>query len=128
MCDGAGFEATTDGIAEGPGANLGVNRTPALRSIGATVEQGVILLEDFLYRRSVLTSVNYHLSGRGRIEKGYVADIIALEPDEFSSIAYFESRHSLSIGIVYSIINDRLIVINNEYTGVLPGKVLRQSQ
>ena len=91
------------------------------------VEQGLISIEDFLYRSSGLTAETFGLAGRGRIEKDYVADIVVFDPDEFGPAADFKSWNKLSVGLVHSIINGELIVTDREYTGSLPGLVLRRN-
>ncbi len=91
------------------------------------VEQGIISIEDFLYRSSGLTAETFGLAGRGRIEKDYVADIVVFDPDEFGPAADFKSWNKLSVGLVHSIINGQLIVTDREYTGSLPGLVLRRN-
>ena len=88
------------------------------------VDRGIISMEEFLYRSSGLTAETFGLDDRGRIEKGYVADIIAFDPDEFAPVATFETWNALSVGIIYSVINGQLIVRDGQYSGNLPGRVL----
>ncbi|MXW46891.1 MAG: amidohydrolase family protein [Gammaproteobacteria bacterium] len=86
----------------------------------------LLSLEDFLYRSSGLTAETFGLAGRGRIEIGYVADVVAFDPETFAPVATFAAWNELSEGLVYSIVNGQLVVDKGKYTGILPGIVLRK--
>ena len=88
------------------------------------VDKGVISMEEFLYRSSGLTAETFGLDDRGRIEKGYAADIIAFDPEKLAPVATFESWNDLSVGVIYSIINGQLVIRDQRYTDNLPGRVL----
>ena len=90
------------------------------------VRQAVLSIEDFLYRSSGLAAETFGLEGRGRLESGYFADIIAFHPDKFAPAADFGSWNELSVGIVFSTINGQLVLKNGQYTDILPGRVLRK--
>lgn len=84
----------------------------------------LISLEDFLYRSSGLTAETFGFTDRGRIEIGYAADVVAFDPETFAPVATFAAWNKLSKGLIYSIINGRLVVDKGKYTGILPGVVL----
>jgi len=89
------------------------------------VKQNLMTVEEFLYSSSGLTADTFGLKDRGRIERGYVADIIVFDPTKYAPIADFKTWNRLSVGVVHSIINGKLLVLGGEYTGELPGLVLR---
>ncbi len=86
----------------------------------------LISVEDFLYRSSTLAAETFGLVDRGRIEVGYAADVIAFDPASFESVASFASWNELSRGVVYSVVNGQLVIQDGEYTGSLPGIVIRK--
>ncbi|MCP5041097.1 MAG: amidohydrolase family protein, partial [bacterium] len=92
------------------------------------VGKGVISMEEFLYRSSGLTAETFGLDDRGRIEKGYAADIIAFDPEKFAPVATFESWSDLSVGVIHSVINGQLVINDRRYTDNLPGLVLLRGE
>ena len=90
------------------------------------VDKDVISMEEFLYRSSGLTAETFGLKDRGRIDEDYAADIVVFDPDMFAPIATFETWNALSVGIMYSIINGQLVVSDGQFTGKLPGQVIKR--
>jgi N-acyl-D-aspartate/D-glutamate deacylase len=75
------------------------------------------------------------IKDRGRLLKGAAADLVIFDPDTIGSDARGEMRHDLpggarrlvveARGIVYSIVNGRVILKQGQFTDVLAGQVLR---
>ena len=62
---------------------------------------------------------------RGRIKKGYKADIAVIDLDNIQTKTSIHNPHQYSEGVEYLLINGRLVLDEGEYTGELPGEVLK---
>ena len=68
------------------------------------------------------------LKMRGRIVKGFYADITVFNPETVIDQATFTNPHQFPVGIEHVIINGKLTVRDGKHTGELAGKVLRFNQ
>ena len=98
-------------------------------------EKQVMSLEDAVYRLTGKTALMHDLHDRGFIAPGKAADITIFDPDTIASKPR-EPAHDLpggdamqvkrgAIGIDYVIVNGEVLLEGGEYTGALPGQVLR---
>ncbi len=62
---------------------------------------------------------------RGRIDTGFFADIVVLDPETVIDRATFESPGQSPLGIRHVIVNGEIAVSEGSYTGRLAGRVLR---
>ena len=90
------------------------------------VDRKLLTKESFIYRSSGLAAETFGLGKRGRIEEGYIADIIAFDPDEFGPAATFAAWNQLTQGVVYALVNGTAVLVDGEYTGQLPGVVIKR--
>ncbi|HLW82228.1 MAG TPA: D-aminoacylase [Candidatus Acidoferrales bacterium] len=67
------------------------------------------------------------LRDRGRLRKGYIADVIAFDPATVSDKATYEHPEILSVGMEYIFVNGTLTVNDGKYTGALAGRALRHA-
>lgn len=65
---------------------------------------------------------------RGRIVKGFYADITVFNPETVIDQATFTNPHQFPVGIDHVIVNGKLTVRDGKHTGELAGKVLRFNQ
>ena len=66
---------------------------------------------------------------RGRIEQGYKADIVIFDLKNIETPTSVTNPHQFSQGVVYLVINGKVVIEKGDWTGLLPGKVLAiQSQ
>jgi len=61
---------------------------------------------------------------RGRVQEGYRADLVVLDPDTVADRATYQAPHRYAQGIAYVMVNGTLVVDDGEHTGARPGKVL----
>jgi N-acyl-D-amino-acid deacylase len=64
---------------------------------------------------------------RGRIEKGYFADIVIFNPESVSDNATFVEPHQYPTGIEYVLVNGKMTIRKGKHTGEYAGKVLSKS-
>ena len=62
------------------------------------------------------------------IRKGYFADVIVFDPKTVSDRATYEQPELLAVGMRYVIVNGRVAVENEKFTGVLAGRALRKQR
>ena len=97
-------------------------------------EEGVMTLEDAVYRMTGKTALMHDLHDRGFIQAGKAADITIFDPDTIG----MKPREPMyefpggemhvkqgATGIDYVIVNGEVLLENGEHTGALPGQVLR---
>lgn len=66
------------------------------------------------------------LHNRGAIETGQAADLVLIDPKQFTDHATFEEPQQMSEGVVQLIINGKLAIRDGELTGIRAGKALRR--
>ena len=124
---------STDSIASSPYGVLGriSSYYPASygeypRILGVYVrDNGVLRLEEAVRKATSLPAQKLGIFDRGLIREGMWADIVIFDLDKVKDNATNRFPHEYPDGIKYVIVNGEIVVENEEYTGLLPGMVLR---
>jgi N-acyl-D-aspartate/D-glutamate deacylase len=66
------------------------------------------------------------LNDRGFLRKGYYADLTLFDPATVRDNSTFEAPHQYASGILYVLINGKVVVDNGEYQDLRAGKALRK--
>ena len=120
--DGAG-RATEGPLAKGVPHPRSYGTCP--RVLGHYVrEQGVISLEEAIWKMSGFPAQKLRWSDRGLVKKGYKADLVILDPDTVADRATYEAPHQYPVGITHVIVNGELVVHDDSHTRARPGRVL----
>lgn len=90
-------------------------------------QRGTLSLEEMVRKMTSLPASRFGLRGRGRIEKGYYADLVVFDPAKVSSGSSFEQPAVYPVGVRAVIVNGQVTVENGEHSGVLAGRVLRRA-
>ena len=61
------------------------------------------------------------------MREGAWADIVLLDPDRVADTATYDDPEQYPEGIPYVLVNGEPVVDQGEFTGKLPGRVLRKS-
>jgi N-acyl-D-aspartate/D-glutamate deacylase len=103
--------------------------------VGPTVrDRGLLTLEDAVHKVTDLPARLYGLRGRGRLEPGYVADVVVFDPatvgtgDVVLRQDLPNDEHRLfadSRGVDHVLVNGVEILDHGTFTGATPGTVLR---
>jgi len=88
--------------------------------------QKVISLRFAVRNSSALTAEIFRIPERGLIREGYLADVIVFDEKTVSDQATYEQPELLSVGMKYVIVNGKVAVENDKFTGVLAGRALRK--
>lgn len=96
------------------------------RLLGRYVRQlRIITLEEAVRRLTSFPAQNFRLEGRGRLKKGYYADVVIFDPDTVQDHSTFEDPHHLSTGVRDVFVNGVAVLRDGEHTGATPGRVVR---
>ena len=68
------------------------------------------------------------LTTRGKLKKGFVADILVFDPDKIKDMATFDKPHQYSKGIEFLLINGQIVIEKGLYNGKRVGKTLRRNK
>ncbi len=100
-------------------------------------DRGLFTLEEAVRQLTEVPARLYGLRGRGRIETGWIADLVVFDPGHVGSNAT-HVRHDLpgggerlyaeGRGIAHVFVNGREIVTEGALTGALPGTLLRSGR
>jgi N-acyl-D-amino-acid deacylase len=96
------------------------------RLLGKYVRQEkVITLTEAIRRLTSLPADNLKLDRRGRLEKGYYADIVIFNPETIIDHATFEKPHQYATGMLHVFVNGTQVLKDGKHTGAKPGRVVR---
>ena len=96
------------------------------RLLGKYVRQEkVITLAEAIRRLTRLPAENLKLDRRGRLEKGYYADVVVFDPKTIIDHATFEKPHQYATGMKHVFVNGAQVLRDGEHTGATPGRVVR---
>ena len=96
------------------------------RLLGKYVRQEkVITLAEAIRRLTCLPAENLKLDRRGRLEKGYYADVVVFDPQTIIDHATFEKPHQYATGMKHVFVNGTGVLEDGEHTGATPGRVVR---
>ncbi len=85
----------------------------------------VITLAEAVRRLTSLPADNLKLDRRGKLKKGYYADIVIFDPETIIDHATFEKPHQYSTGMLHVFVNGTQVLKDGEHTGAKPGRVVR---
>lgn len=98
------------------------------RMLGRYVrDEKIMSLGRAIEKMTSLTAEKFGLMGRGRIQKGWFADLVVFDPARIMDRSTWENPHQYPVGIGQVIVNGRVVIDGGEHTGELPGRILRHS-
>jgi N-acyl-D-aspartate/D-glutamate deacylase len=84
-----------------------------------------LALEEAVRRMTSLPADLFGIAGRGRIEPGAWADLVAFDPEHIVDRATYERPVAAPEGIRACYVNGTAVMRDGIYTGARPGRVLR---
>jgi N-acyl-D-amino-acid deacylase len=88
-------------------------------------EQGVISLEEAIWKMSGFPAQKLRWTDRGLLRKGFRADLVVFEADRVADQATYEEPHQFPRGIHHVVVNGSLVIREGGHTGARPGAILR---
>ena len=89
------------------------------------MDKKVIPMNQAIRSQTSLPAEIMNLNDRGWIREGYKADIAVLDLNNVTIKASISSPHQYSEGVEYLLINGAVVIDDKEWTGELPGKVIK---
>jgi N-acyl-D-amino-acid deacylase len=122
----------SDGWSLAPYGNLSKDK-PHPRSYGTfprmlgryVRDEKIMSLGTAIEKMTSITAEKFSLHGRGRLQKGYYADIVIFDQDKVMDTSTWHDPHRYPAGINYVIVNGEVVIENGEHTGNRPGRILR---
>lgn len=90
-------------------------------------ERASISLKEAVYKMSGFPAERFRLGSRGRIRKGYAADLALFDPETVAAGSTFENPAQGPVGIQHVIVNGEPVIRDESPTPARPGKVIRRS-
>jgi N-acyl-D-amino-acid deacylase len=87
-------------------------------------EQGILSLEQAVWKMSGLPAQKLRWVDRGLVKKGYQADLVVLDPETVADRATYEMPHQYPVGIPHVIVNGTPVIYNGVHTQARPGRTL----
>jgi N-acyl-D-amino-acid deacylase len=87
-------------------------------------EFGVLSLEEMVQRMADNPARRFKLTRRGRIQKGYYADIVVFDAEHVIDNATYDDPRQFPAGIPYVLVNGQVAVDNERCTGVMAGQAV----
>ena len=87
-------------------------------------DEGLVPLEEAIRRLTSFPAKNLRLDRRGRLARGYFADVVAFEAEKIADHATYADPHRYASGIVDVFVNGEQVLRRGEHTGARPGRVL----
>ena len=82
---------------------------------------GVLSLEQMVQRMTDNPARRFGLSKRGRIERGYFADVVVFDAEHVIDTATYDDPMQFPIGIPFVLVNGQIAVDHERCTGVMAG-------
>ena len=87
-------------------------------------EIGGLSLEAMVHRMTDRPARRFNLRGRGRLERGYFADLVVFDPDRVIDTATYDDPCQFPVGIPFVVVNGEVAVDRERPTGVLAGQAV----
>ncbi len=98
------------------------------RVLGKYVREDKIMrLSEAIRKMTSLPAETLKLANRGRLKPGFWADIAVFDPKTVIDNATWSDPFQYPTGIPYVLVNGRIVIDQEKFTGNLPGKVLRKT-
>ncbi|MDP7578396.1 MAG: amidohydrolase family protein [SAR202 cluster bacterium] len=85
---------------------------------------GGITLEEMVHRMTGRPAERFNLTDRGRIEKGYFADITIFDADRVIDTSTYDDPIQYPVGIPFVLVNGKVAVDHERCTGVMAGQAI----
>ncbi len=88
-------------------------------------DEQVLSLPEAIRRMTSLPAANLGLRDRGLVKVGYVADIVAFEPESIADHATPQQPYRYATGVMHVLVNGAPVLRDGSHTGTQPGRFVR---
>jgi N-acyl-D-aspartate/D-glutamate deacylase len=97
------------------------------RVLGVYVrELGLLRLEDAVRKMTSANAGKLGIADRGLLRPGNFADVVVFDPEHIIDRATYNKPFQYSEGVVYLLVNGKLVLDEGKHTGERPGRALRR--
>lgn len=89
-------------------------------------EQKVLTMSEAIHKMTLLAAQNLGINKRGKIQKGYYADLVLFDPATVGDQSTIANPQALSTGIEHVWVNGVEVYSDNHTSGNYPGTVIRR--
>lgn len=89
-------------------------------------EQGLLTLEEAVRKCTSAVAERLHLTDRGLVREGLVADLVVFDPDTIIDRATFAEPAVPPVGVHHVMVNGEMVVEDDQQTATRPGRVLKR--
>jgi len=88
-------------------------------------DERLIPLQEAVRRLTSFPAENLRITDRGRLRRGYFADIAIFDPATIADRATYEEPHQYAVGMRHVFVNGTAVLRDGEHTGARPGRFVR---
>src|SRR4051812_16389310 len=88
-------------------------------------DEHVIPMEEAIRKLTSLPADTLRIKQRGRLAKGYFADVVVFDPKTIADHSTYEKPHQYATGVKHVWVNGGQVIKDGEHTGEKPGRVVR---
>jgi N-acyl-D-amino-acid deacylase len=88
-------------------------------------DEHVIPIEEAIRKLTLLPATTLRIKERGKLEKGYFADVVVFDPKTIADTSTYEKPHSYAVGVKHVWVNGGQVIKDGAHTGEKPGRVVR---
>lgn len=88
-------------------------------------DEKIITLQEAVRKLTSLPAETFKIKQRGRLKKGYFADIAIFDPARIQDKATFDKPHQYASGMIHVFVNGVHTLKDGEHTGARAGRVVR---
>ena len=88
-------------------------------------DEHVIPMAEAIRKLTSFPAATLRVKERGRLERGYFADVVVFDPKTIADTSTYEKPHSYAVGVKHVWVNGGQVLKDGEHTGQKPGRVVR---
>ncbi|HYD36638.1 MAG TPA: amidohydrolase family protein [Allosphingosinicella sp.] len=88
-------------------------------------EEKALTLAEAVRRLTSLPADNLRIRDRGRLRRGFHADLAVFDPATIADRATYESSHAYAVGMRHVFVNGVQVLKDGEHTGAKPGRFVK---
>jgi N-acyl-D-amino-acid deacylase len=91
-------------------------------------DEKVLSLEHAIRKMTSLPAEVFRIKERGMIKEGFFADIVIFDYEKIKDNSTFQNPHQYPSGILYVIVNGKIVAENGRHTGEFPGMIIKRGK
>jgi len=116
--------SSTSGLCLGGSLTRGTMEVSPGPSPSTVRKEKLMPLEEMVRKMTSAPAEKFGLKERGRIKEGYAADLVLFDFDKIRDKSTWSEPHQFPEGISCVLVNGRIVVEDEQFTGELPGEIL----